>query len=264
MVKGVLHIHSRHSDGEFSLAELRDIYIDAGCRFACITDHADWFDEERLAAYQRDCEDHSDERFRFIPGLEYTCADRMHILGYGVSTLISSIDPEKVVARITDLGGIAVIAHPRDSAFAGIERFDVLPDGIEVWNSKYDGRYAPRPATFALLERLRLRRPAMGAFYGQDLHWRRQFRGLLTVLSGDAWDRHAVLTDLRRGDYAGVKEGLRLPSDGVLDPALLARFERQHERSRSLRLLIKRAKGSADRLGLTVPSSIKAQLRRIF
>lgn len=264
MVKGVLHIHSTHSDGEFSIAELRDLYVDAGCRFACITDHADSFDEERLAAYLRDCEHQSDERFRFIPGLEYTCEDRMHILGYGATTLIDSVDPETVIERIVDLGGVAVIAHPKDNAFAGIEQFQVLPDGIEVWNSKYDGRYAPRPATFALLGRLRARRPAMRAFYGQDLHWRRQYRGLLTMVTGDRNDREAVLSDLRRGDYVGVKDGLRLPSDGVLDPALVARFGRQHDRSRSLRSLIKGAKASADRVGLTVPGSVKAQLRRIF
>lgn len=264
MVKGVLHIHSTHSDGEFSIAELRDIYIDAGCRFACITDHADSFDEDRLADYQRDCERHSDERFRFIAGLEYTCVDRMHILGYGVTRIIESADPEMVIARIADLGGIAVVAHPKDTAMAGIEQFDPLPDGIEVWNSKYDGRYAPRPATFLLLERLRRRNPSVKAFYGQDLHWRRQYRGLLTLIGGEACDQASVLGALRRGAYLGMKDDLQLPSDGAIDTALLARFHRRHERSRSVRLFMKRAKMSADRLGLGVPSSVKAQLRRIF
>jgi aryl-alcohol dehydrogenase-like predicted oxidoreductase len=50
-------------------------------------------------------------------------------------------------------------------------RFDPLPDGIEVWNSKYDGRYAPRPGTFEMLARTKVRRPDVRAFYGQDLHW---------------------------------------------------------------------------------------------
>lgn len=264
MVRGVLHIHSTHSDGEFTIAELRDIYLEAGCRFACITDHADWFDEDRLAAYSRECQAHSDEQFRFIAGLEYSCADRMHILGYGVTTLIDLVDPESVIARIADLGGVAVIAHPKDTAFRRIETFDPLPDGLEVWNSKYDGRYAPRPATFALLARLRARRPTMRAFYGQDLHWRRQYRGLLTVLGGENCDRPTVLGELRRGAYVGVKDDLCLPSDGILDDALLAQFQRRHGRSQSMRQLIARAKASADVLGLTVPTSVKAQLRRLF
>lgn len=264
MVKGVLHIHSTYSDGEFTIAELRDVYLAAGCQFACVTDHADWFDDERLAAYRRDCDAHSDERFRFIAGLEYSCADRMHVLGYGVTTPIESTDPETVIARVADLGGVAVVAHPKETAFAAIERFDPPPGGIEVWNSKYDGRYAPRPATFRLLGRVRRRVPMVQAFYGQDLHWRRQYRGLFTLLNVDRCDRHAILTALQNGAYVGLKDGLLLPSDGVLDPALLARFERRHQRSRSLRQWIRHAKQWADDVGLTVPSGVKAQLRRIF
>ena len=37
------------------------------------------------------------------------------------------------------------MAHPKGTMFPVIEAFEQLPQGIEVWNSKYDGRYAPRP-----------------------------------------------------------------------------------------------------------------------
>ena len=50
------------------------------------------------------------------------------------------------------------------------EQFEPLPDGVEVWNTKYDGQYAPRPGTFELLGRLKTRRPDVRAFYGLDLH----------------------------------------------------------------------------------------------
>src|SRR6185437_8385538 len=75
MLQGVLHIHSTYSDGEFKLAELREIYLASGCRFACVTDHADAFasDPGRLDDYRRECDARSDDRFRFIAGLEYTC-----------------------------------------------------------------------------------------------------------------------------------------------------------------------------------------------
>src|SRR5947208_1916817 len=79
MLKGALHIHSTYSDGDFSLAELREEFVAAGCRFACISDHADWFDQQKLDAYVRECADRSDDRFQFIPGLEYRCADGMHV-----------------------------------------------------------------------------------------------------------------------------------------------------------------------------------------
>ena len=34
MLKGALHIHSTYSDGDFTLEELRGIFVRAGCRFA--------------------------------------------------------------------------------------------------------------------------------------------------------------------------------------------------------------------------------------
>jgi len=264
MLKGVLHFHSTYADGDLTLVELREIFGSAVCRFLCITDHAEYFDAEKTTAYERECEQRSDDRFRFIAGLEYRCMNGMHVLGYGTTSPIASIDPEEVFRQIRLAGGVAVIAHPRDDAFAWIETFEMLPDGIETWNSKYDGRYAPRPGTFALLGRLKARRPSMTAFYGQDLHWRNQYRGLFTMAECEAADRASVLRALGRGDYVGVKDDLRLPSSGELDPDLLEQFARAHSRSRVLRRWIGRVKAASDRIGLAVPAAMKAQLRRIF
>jgi len=264
MRKGVLHIHSTYSDGEFTLEELREIFVAAGCRFACITDHADAFEPAKLADYVRECGERSDDAFHFIPGLEYTCENRMHVLGYGATSLIASRDPQAVFQQIKAMGGVSAIAHPRDEAFTWIESFATLPDGIEVWNSKYDGRYAPRPGTFALLARLKARRPDMTAFFGQDLHWRQQYRGLFVLADCDVADPAGVLAALQSGRYEGEKEGLRLPATGELPEELIEKFARVHDRSRRMRGWIKRAKQWADGLGLAVPVKMKAQLRRIF
>jgi hypothetical protein len=169
-----------------------------------------------------------------------------------------------VIAEIQRLGGLAVVAHPKDTAFDAIERFTPRPDGIEVWNSKYDGRYAPRPATFALLGRMRRTDGSVQAFYGQDLHWRRQYRGLFTMLDVERCDREAVLAALKSGAYVGANGDLLLPSNGVVEPMVLARFERHQARSRALRQTIRRARHWADSVGLVVPGGVKAQLRRIF
>jgi hypothetical protein len=266
MLRGVLHIHSTYSDGEFSLKELRDLFVAAGLQFACVTDHADAFldDDDLRARYASECAARSDETFRFVAGLEYSCADRMHILGYGTTVPIDSAQPEAVIRAIRRSGGLAVIAHPRAAAFGAIERFDPLPDGIEVWNSKYDSRYAPRPGTFALLARTKRRRPDIRAFYGQDLHWRRQYRGLTVEVAAAVLDRDAILSALAAGRFWGVWRGLRLPADGVLEPALLERFERSQQRSQAMRRWSRRMKSVVDAIGIGVPTPVKAQLRRIF
>src|ERR1051325_3283771 len=250
MMKGAIHIHSTYSDGEFTLAQLRDVYLASGCDFVCMTDHAEFFDADKLAAYTDECRALSDDRFRFIAGLEYTCDNRMHVLGFGVTSLVATTNPQEVIRHIKGAGGIAVIAHPMDSAFAWIESFDELPDGIETWNTKYDGRNAPRPQTFQLLNRLQARQPQMRAFYGQDMHWKKQHRGLLNVLKCEAASREAVLAAFANGDYRAVKGEAELPASGQLSPELLAQFGAVNARDARKRQLIKRAKKMLDRVGL--------------
>src|SRR5258708_1069727 len=244
MLKAVLHAHSTYSDGEFTLSEIKQIYSQQGCSVICMTDHAESFDELKITDYIRDCAELSDERFSFIPGLEYECEQRMHILSYGSTELTHTTDPQKVIQHIEEHDGLAVIAHPKDTMFSWIESFEILPLGIETWNSKYDGRYAPRPATFDLLLRLRHPRPGMRAFYGQDLHWRKQFRGLFTQLECNSLAREAVLGALVAGAFSGVKDDFRLPSSGELSPELAARFASQHAKSDRMRNFLKTGKSA--------------------
>ena len=264
MLKGAIHIHSTYSDGEFTLPELRALFIAEGCRFVCMTDHAEWFDERSLASYISECAALSDDKFCFVHGLEYGCEQRMHILGYGAEKLASTQDPQQVIRHIEAQHAVSVIAHPKDAFFAWIETFENLPAGIETWNSKYDSRYAPRPGTFALLRRLQQREPGMLAFYGQDLHWKKQYHGLFIELNCGSNDPGQILNALRRGDYCGIKEGISLPSSGKLPEDLLAEFDRQHRKSDRMRNVFKSGKKALDRMGIKVPASVKAKLRGIF
>jgi hypothetical protein len=263
-LKGALHVHSTYSDGEFTLAELRQILLDQGCSFVCVTDHAEHLDAEQLARYTEECRALSDENFLFVAGMEYSCENQMHVLGYGATQLSDSKDPETVIDHIGQQGAIPVIAHPKNEFFAWIETFHTLPQGIETWNSKYDGRYAPRPETFALLQRLRQRKPDMHAFYGQDLHWKNQFRELFVQLNPPATTREEILQALASGAYTGLKGELLLPSSGVLEQPLLAQFARAHGLSNRMWQYLKQGKQILDRMGIGVPESVKAQLRRIF
>ena len=264
MHKGVIHAHSTYSDGEYSLSELREVFLSSGCSFVCMTEHAEYFDEQSVREYKNECERLSDDKFLFVAGLEYTCDQRMHVLGYGVTELVSSTNPQEVISHIEKAGGVSVIAHPMDSAFPWIESFSVLPRGIETWNSKYDGQYGPRAGTFELLQRLQTREQRMTAFYGIDFHWKRQFRHLYTSLECDVINRDQIMSALSDGNYVGLKDNLTLPSSGRLSPALLAQLNERHDRSMKVRRLTKKMKKIADRFGATIPAPIKGQLRRIF
>jgi Histidinol phosphatase and related hydrolases of the PHP family len=264
MYRGVIHAHSTYSDGEYTLSELRDVFVASGCSFVCMTEHAEYFNHETVNEYRDECRKLSDENFLFVPGLEFTCDRRMHVLGYGVTDLVSTTNPEEVIAHINSAGGISVIAHPMDSAFSWIESFTQLPHGIETWNSKYDGRYAPRPGTFDLLQRLKTRQSQMLAFYGVDFHWKRQFRELYTSVSCEALTRNAILEKLSRGSFTGIKGNIVLPSSGDVPVALLQQFGKLNDRSMRMRRLTRKMKNITDRFGARIPAPIKGQLRRIF
>lgn len=264
MFKGAIHLHSVYSDGDFTLAELRETLIAAGCSFGCLTDHAEYFDQQKTRDYIAECASLSDDRFQFIPGFEYECHERMHVLGLGVTETAGTQDPQKVIRFIARRGGVSIIAHPKNEFFAWIETFDELPNGIETWNSKYDSRYAPRVATFKLLERLQRRKPEMRAYYGVDLHWRHQYRGLLNLAECRSRSRDELLAAFAQGDYHGVKDNLALPSDGRLSESLLASFETAHARSNRMRLAVRRVKQVMRSCGVSVPAPLKARLRRIF
>lgn len=264
MLKGALHAHSTYSDGEFSLSELRDVYLAAGCSFLCMTDHAEYFDQRSIQTYISECESLSDSTFRMLAGLEYRCERNMHVLGYCATKLSAATNPEEIFKGIEAQGALSVIAHPKDDFFAWIERFETLPAGIETWNTKYDGRYAPRPGTFALLQRLRQRAPGMHAFYGQDLHWRKQYRGLHVMLDCDSIESSAILGALAAGKFTAQKDNLQLPSSGILPQDLLEQFGRVQARSHRMWSFLKSSKQALDGLGVRIPGSLKAQLRRIF
>ena len=264
MLKSATHIHSTYSDGEFTLSELREVYLAAGYDFVCMTDHAEFFDEVKIQAYVKECESLSDERFRFIAGLEFECQQRMHILAFGVTSLVKTLNPQEVIQHIKDQNGISVIAHPLDNMFDWIESFKLLPDGIETWNSKYDGRYAPRPATFRLLNRLQLHKPEMLAFYGQDMHWKKQFRGLFNQVFCTTLNSSYLLETMKIGSFVGIKDAVVLPSNGILSCELLDNFGSLNIRYHKKRQLLKKFKKAIDRLGVSIPTPIKSHLRRIF
>jgi predicted metal-dependent phosphoesterase TrpH len=264
MLRGAIHIHSTYSDGDLTLPELRDRYAALGCSFLAMTDHAESFTGDSLRRYAAECEELSTPNFAMVAGLEFGCLDRMHVLGLGVTALAPSKDPQEVFGHVARHEGVSVIAHPMDTAFSWIESFAVPPAGIEVWNSKYDGRYAPRVATFDLVARLRKRWPGLRAFYGQDLHWRRQFHQLFVDVDAARPARAEILSAFARGAFEAVKGRWRLRSDGRLTDAQRAVFRDAHERSERIRGFVKKARGLVAKWGVPVPPGMKAQLRRIF
>jgi hypothetical protein len=115
-----------------------------------------------------------------------------------------------------------------------------------------------------LIDRVQRRRPDLKAFYGQDLHWRQQYAELFNEIDTSSGARGEVLAALRAGGFTGVKDTLRLPSNGRIPAEQmheLARISARSQRFRSAVQSIRKLLGSAVK---RMPAPIKARLRRIF
>ena len=218
MLKGILHVHSVYSDGEESLERVAELLQNSGMDFVAVSDHAEVFDDARMQQYVALCESLSSDKFLVISGLEFALhGGGTHILGYGITRRIHTTDMEKLVDGIHEAGGIAVLAHPAAGSINLIAPIKSKLDGIEVWNSRYDGIYSPRADSFQLLRRIRLSNLKASAFGGVDLHKIRQaHRPVYVEVQTETLNRTAILNDLRCGQFAVRGANLRIPADGKL------------------------------------------------
>ena len=103
----------------------------------------------------------------------------------------------------------------------------------------------------------------MKAFYGQDLHWKRQYRGLFNLLDCDL-NRESLLKAFRSGEYRGENDAVQLSSTGELPESLLANYQQINDRYMRKLNFFKRAKKMSGALGKNLPAPIKSRLRKIF
>jgi predicted metal-dependent phosphoesterase TrpH len=216
--KGVLHVHSKFSDGEEPLERLVDVFKLAGMRFAAVSDHAEVFDDQRMEEYVELCRSLSDGSFIVIPGLEFALkGGTIHILGYGVTRRIRFASIDELVDKIHEDGGIAVLAHPPVGSINLIASIKTRLDGIEVWNGRYDGTIAPRADSFQLLRRVRSSNASAAAFCGIDLHQIGQSRKLIYMQTEPAsFDRDSILNAIRGGRFTIHGSNIVIPSNGNL------------------------------------------------
>jgi PHP domain len=216
--KGVLHVHSIFSDGEESLDRLVERLRLAGMSFAAVSDHAEVFDERRIAEYLQKCDALSTPSFIVVPGLEFALhGGEIHILGYGITRRIRFNSVEELVDGIHEAGGIAVLAHPPLGSINILGSIRGKLDGVEVWNGRYDGTRAPRADSFQLLRRVRALNPKAAAYCGIDLHKIAQLRRPVYVeIDTDRLRREAILGALRAGNFTLHGSNICIPSTGNL------------------------------------------------
>jgi hypothetical protein len=149
-IRAAFHVHSEWSyDAELPLERLATLFRHEHYDAVFMCEHDRGFSSERLREYVGACERASfGEGPLLIPGIEYADPeDRVHVPVWGpVPFLGEGVPTSELLARVTEHGGVAVLAHPvrRDAWEVFEPEWLRLCTGIEIWTRKWDG-WAPNP-----------------------------------------------------------------------------------------------------------------------
>lgn len=197
---GALHLHSTHSyDGKLSLSELKQLFQKNGLSFACMTEHSDTLTAQTAATFVAECRALSDESFVFVPGFEVPYKNA-HVLHIGATTFVTAMADGTTLREWRGVTPLVVLAHPVRNKFEVDQTLAECLDGVEVWNQHYDGKRAPRPHSFTLLDSLRKKKPLI-ATGGIDLHRAEHFGSPLLQLECTELSETSVIAALEAGQF---------------------------------------------------------------
>lgn len=259
--RGVMHVHSAYSyDAKLDLLQLKSFFKSQGLAFVCLTEHIENFAQDKVQEYIRSCHELSDSGFVFIPGFEVPCAGQ-HVMVMGVKDIDLNLSPLEMIETAKKEGALVVLAHPHRNKFT-TGQFSALLDGVEIWNSQYDGKYAPRTKAIRLLNSLRKNNPNLRAFAGLDMHRKEHLGGPSIKVNAVNLNQGAILSSLRQGEYVLNKNRLSLDSLGQAKGVWIAWVRVVSPVSIVLVSSFKRLSRSLRQSNIKPPEKLKAWLRK--
>jgi hypothetical protein len=255
IIRGIVHCHSEHSfDARMSYAELREYFLGKGLSFACMTEHIEYLDQEKIDAILAGCEEHSDDEFLFVPGIEM---DYFKIYFLGVRpTRVDFSDHRSIFDSLHPNAELCILSHPIKARYRYPQWLIDLCDGVEVLNTKHDGRHYLRPQSERLLAQVRKYRPHAVGVAGMDFHSPKQYSGAhLALRESVPLTREAVLGAIRSGAFDIWMNGRKLSDVGAVERNWL------RMRIHAMDIAHRVNKAMAD-AGFRVPGPIRKLLRK--
>lgn len=269
ILRGMAHAHSRWSyDGCHDLDEIVARASRRGLDFVLMSEHNRTLTDETMSAFVAQCEalTHAGDVL-VVPGIECEATpDYVHVLGYGVRTLIRDRRAGAIAAAVRSAGGFPVLAHPayRDAA-AHVSPAELAQlGGWEVWNGKADGPWYP--GTDAVRRLIDLHRGGLGLapMAGADLHRLEADPGLVLEVTCAARTADEILAALARRAYRVVGAAWSFAAaDPLREPPLTLRRVAAAA-AVDVRRGAKRVHGWLARRGLRAPASVAGAARRLL
>jgi len=188
-------------DGKLSLAQLKSFLQEHCYQFICVTDHSPDVSPQQWETFKQECRQLSDSDFIVVPSIEYTCTDRIDIMGIGLETITSETDPKTVIEHIHKNNGLAILCHPTKLDYTFDRDWVQHLDGIELWNVGYDGKFLPQWKSIQAFRRLRQWKQDMLAFFGMDLHGTPGFYGVSICIAREDFHPDKVVPAMKAGRY---------------------------------------------------------------
>jgi hypothetical protein len=217
LYKGLFHLHSHFSyDANLLLEELVQ-YIKREYNFAIFTEHTNALTKQQAQSFIKECKRLSGEQFLAIPAFEFPCEENnVHVIALGVEETPSINDFEDLLSWIRRKGGISIIAHPKRAVLPKAEF-----DGLEIWNLREDGGWAPSFSTLNACKRLWKGRLL---FVGLDLHTMQELSSLFLEVQSKRLCKEDIISSIKRGNFWIRRGPLRIKATEPLSAGLLLIF----------------------------------------
>lgn len=201
---GVIHVHSRHSDGRGTVPTIARAAVRAGLDFVIITDHGS------LAGLHAGEEGRYDKALVII-GQEISPDDGDHYIALGINTDVPTApNPQTFIDAVAAQGGLGFIAHPD---YPEPERYPLQPypwaawdvkgyTGLEIWSYTVDWLVDVTTVPRLIRSLLFPKRFIQGPFPKTLARWdelcREAWRRRRRVVGIGSADAHGILYSYRR------------------------------------------------------------------
>jgi PHP domain len=259
---GVAHVHSTYSfDGRLKLSEVAQFFRSQGLDFVLMSEHIEGLCPDRIREFVRECRELSDSTFQIIPGIEM---DEFHILLLGVDEPDNIEDHRLLREHFLERGSVMVLSHPIkiQKGIAADVRSRLV--GLEVWNSRHDGKFFPRMSNVDLLRKFREDGQRLTAICGLDFHSRDDDVDIRLEVQAEARSVKGILQALRDGKTYVSKAGKEVPIGGLLIKSGTSLYRMKAVAYRTLYALSYRLYKGFKRTGLRIPTRLRHLGRRLF
>lgn len=261
-LKGISHLHTKYShDGTLSIRKFKDYLLENDIEFALITEHSDFIEAHDAEKFIKDCHNLSDGKITLIPGFEVPYRDA-HILMIGVDHFVKTGSCEKEdLIKWKKHAEFAVWAHPHKNKYLLYDAIKAVIDSVEVWNSQYDGKKAPRLKVLNSLQGLRARGHNTLAFCGLNFHSTEHISGP-TIMVESVNRQTDILSQIKKGEFVLKSERITIASDGRIIKGIVPLMKIQSVYSISLIAGLEKVSAIVHNLRIPTPKSLRDKIRK--